>query len=342
MNNNYRAGGKYDQILEQLIADRGATEDNAVLIKEMMTTALKLIDEKVGRGDLKVINTALKEMRYSEKIFAPYKGHRKISVFGSARTKKDAPEYEMAVEFSRQMAAKDFMVITGAASGIMEAANEGAGREKSFGLNIRLPFEQEPNIHVNHDEKLMTFKYFFTRKLAFVKHTDAIALFPGGFGTLDEGFEAMTLIQTGKSDMVPLVLLQPKGRPYWEHWLTFVKKSLVDPGYVSPADMGFFKLCETVEEGVEEIVQYYRNFHSSRYVGDSFVIRVHRAPDELIDHLNKDYKIVLRPGGSFAKSAALPEEADEPTVLKYERIILPFNRSDHGNYRAIIDTINRY
>nr|AFD03216.1 hypothetical protein [uncultured bacterium W4-21b] len=338
----YLAGGKFDKIIEKIIRERGAEGDSVYLTHEIMTTALKLIDEKAGRGELKILNAALKELRYAFKIFSRYRDSRKISVFGSARCTKSSPEYRMAKKFSREIARKDFMVITGAASGIMEAANAGAGGTKSFGVNIRLPFEQEPNPYISDDEKLITFKYFFTRKLIFVKESDAIALFPGGFGTQDEAFEVLTLIQTGKSEPLPIVMLEQPGRPYWRPWLRFLKQQVLGGGYISEDDFHLFKITDSIEEAVTEITHFYENYHSIRFVGGSLVMRMKRVPEKMIRELNQKFGDLCTKRGQFEIVKPFPDEYDDNDVLGCARIGFPFNKQNFGRLRCMIDHINRY
>jgi len=233
-------------------------------------------------------------------------------------------------------------VITGAASGIMEAANAGAGRAKSFGLNIRLAHEQEPNVFISRDAKLVTFKYFFTRKLIFVKECNAIALFPGGFGTHDESFEALTLIQTGKAHFFPIVMLENPLKPYWHAWLHFVKNHLLEPGYISEDDLRFFKITHRVEEAVAEIKKFYSNYHSFRYLKDLLLIRAHRVPSKLIKTLNEEFKDILRPRGEFEKVRAATDEFHEPEISHLPRIAFPFNRKSCARVRMAIDVINEF
>jgi len=235
-------------LIQQLIQQHGGGYQNDDLVEDIIETALRLIDDKADRLDMKVITSTLKELRYSSKIFAPFRGRRKVTVFGSARTKPDAPEYQQAVAFGKAIVERGFMVITGGGEGIMGASQRGAGRDNSFGLNIRLPFEQEPNLEIAGDRKLINFKYFFTRKLCFIKEGDAIVLFPGGLGTHDEGFEALTLMQTGKSQPKPLVFVdRPRGN-YWKTWWRFVEDQLLDEALVSKEDLALFKVTDDVEE----------------------------------------------------------------------------------------------
>ena len=250
--------------VHKLVADWGV-EKSPELVEELIITALKMGRDRMGTGDLKLMNRAFKELRYAAKIFAPYRDVKKVVVFGSARTAPTEPEAKMAEEFGRQMVSHGFMVITGGGDGIMGAAQRGAGRQNSFGLNIRLPFEQRPNEIIHGDSKLINFNYFFTRKLNFVKETHAFALFPGGFGTMDEGFEALTLMQTGKALIIPIVLLDRPDGHYWETWMNFLTEHLLRQSLISEVDFNFIKIAHNVEEAVEEILLFYKNYHSSRW-----------------------------------------------------------------------------
>jgi len=337
----YKAGGDFDKAIEELVRQRGGAE-NSFLFQEMMITALKLIDEQAERGDLKVINTALKELRYAFKVFSPYRHIFKVSVFGSARSSRTSAEYKMASLFAKTIVKKNWMVITGAASGVMEAANAGAGKGNSFGINIRLPHEQEANPFIREDKKLINLKYFFTRKLIFIRESHAIALFPGGFGTHDEGFESLTLVQTGKAQPLPIVMVDDPKRPYWKEWLKFVRKCLCNSHYISEEDMDLFKITTDINKAVEEITRFYSNYHSSRYVGDLFVIRALRVSSEMVDGLNGKFQDVLKPKGRFEAVKAFPEEAYEGKDMDLPRIAFPFNRKSYGRIRQIIDYINRF
>jgi uncharacterized protein (TIGR00730 family) len=286
------------------------------------------------------MNRSLKEMRYAAKIFAPYAHFRKVVVFGSARTAESDPAFKMAEEFAREMAAHHYMIITGGGDGIMGAAQRGAGREHSFGLNIRLPFEQRANVTISGDSKLINFNYFFTRKLNFVKETHAFALFPGGFGTLDEGFEVLTLMQTGKARVIPVVLLdQPDGR-YWETWMNFVTDYLFKLNFVSPEDFHFFKVLHSVEEAVGEIAQFYKNYNSSRWVGDQLVIRLtRRISTRALVELNRQFSDLIR-AGEITQGGALPPEKNEPEIWDLPRLVLQPHRHSFGRFRQLIDAIN--
>jgi uncharacterized protein (TIGR00730 family) len=334
---------KQDQeLIQQLVGEHGGGE-NADLVAEIIETALRLIDDKTDRLDVKVITSALKELRYASKIFAPYRSRQKVTVFGSARTLPDAPEYKQAVALGKAIVAHDFMVITGGGEGIMGAAQRGAGRNNSFGLNIRLPFEQEPNLEIAGDRKLINFKYFFTRKLCFMKESDAIVLFPGGFGTHDEGFESLTLMQTGKSQPKPLVFMdRPRGN-YWKTWWRFVEDQLLDADMIRKEDLALFKVTDDIEEACDQIVRFYSNYHSCRYVKDALVVRVkHSVTEGLLRTLNERFANICVNGAQFQASGPLPEEENEPELADLQRIVFPFNRTNFGRLRSLIDVVNQH
>jgi uncharacterized protein (TIGR00730 family) len=311
------------------------------LVQQLKETADKLIRDHASRGDVKLLTTALKELRYAFKVFAPYRQKRKVTVFGSARLPLEHPACRQAVEFSRRIAAAGFFVITGAANGIMEAGHIGAGRDQSIGVNILLPFEQEANTVIAGDDKLMHLKYFFTRKLLFVKESDAIALFPGGFGTLDEGFEVLTLVQTGKSPVLPIVMVDEPGGNYWELWLRHVQDVLLARGLISPSDMALFKVTDSVEEAVAEVLGFYRVYHSMRYVGQDMVLRLqHRLSDALLENIRDEYKDIIR-RGTFEQVAALSAEASDEHLAELPRLRFRFDRRNMGRLRMLIDLINK-
>src|SRR6266404_6816185 len=261
-------GGPFEHVDDSLHDDSRAPLGIEQLIQQLKETADKLIRDQANRGDVKLLNTALKELRYAFKVFAPYRNRRKVTVFGSARLPPEHSAYHQAVEFSRRVAETGYMVITGAASGIMEAGHVGAGRANSIGVNILLPFEQDANAVIAGDAKLMHLKYFFTRKLLFVKESDAVALFPGGFGTQDEGFEVLTLVQTGKSHLFPIVMVDEPGGDYWLRWQRYVEEVLLARQMISANDLALYKVTDSVEEAVLEVLNFYRVYHSMRYVGD--------------------------------------------------------------------------
>lgn len=312
------------------------------LVRELIVTALKMGRDCIAEGDMKLYSRALKEMRRASLVFGPYEDERKLSIFGSARTKPNEPEFKSAVAFARKMREAGFMSITGAGPGIMEAAQEGSGRDGSFGLNIKLPFEQGANPTILGDEKLINFNYFFTRKLAFVKESDAIAAFPGGFGTMDELFEVMTLIQTGKAQVVPIVLIDAKGGTYWKTWFRFVKDHLFRLGLISDDDFHLFKVTDDLDEAVEEITGFYRNFHSYRYVGKRLVMRLQKpVTPELLGTLNNEF-IDLIEEGAYHTCSALPQEADEPHLKELPRLICTKKRGLSGRFRQMIDCVNAH
>jgi len=311
------------------------------LIQQIKETADKLIRDQANRGDIKLLNTALKELRYAFKVFAPYRNRHKVTVFGSARLPPSHPAYQQAVEFSRRIAEAGFMVITGAASGIMEAGHVGAGREHSIGVNILLPFEQEANAIIAGDVKLMHLKYFFTRKLLFVKESDAVALFPGGFGTQDEGFEVLTLVQTGKSHLFPIVMVDEPGGDYWVRWHRYVEDVLVAREMISPNDLALYKLTDSAEEAVAEITRFYRVYHSMRYVRGDLVLRLqHTLAEPLLERIRHEFADIVV-AGTFEQTTALPAEANDPHLASLPRLRFRFDRRSLGRLRMLIDTINR-
>jgi uncharacterized protein (TIGR00730 family) len=332
----------------QQIHDNDAHQEDAVrpigieqLIQQIKETADKLIRDHANRGDVKLLSTALKELRYCFKVFAAFRQHRKVTVFGSARLPLEHPACQAAIAFGKRMADVGYMVITGAASGIMEAGHVGAGRDASIGINILLPFEQSANQVIAGDNKLMHLKYFFTRKLLFVKESDAIALFPGGFGTQDEGFEVLTLIQTGKSHLFPIVMVDEPGGDYWLHWERYIRDVLLARHLISPGDMALFKVTDSVDVAVNEILQFYRVYHSMRYVHDELVLRLQRPlQPEMLERLREEFRdIVLR--GTIEQSAALAAEATDPHLAQLPRLRFHFDRRQLGRLRLLVDAINR-
>jgi uncharacterized protein (TIGR00730 family) len=329
----------FDKRVRELVADWGA-EKSPELIEEMIITVLQMARDKMGTGDLKLMNRSLKEMRQAAKVFSGYRQFRKVCVFGSARTPPSEAQYQVAEEFGREMVARDFMVITGGGEGIMGAAQLGAGRERSFGLNIQLPFEQHANITIEGDEKLINFHYFFTRKLNFVKETHAFALFPGGFGTMDEAFEALTLMQTGKARIIPIVLLDRPGGDYWQTWMKFLTEHLFKFGYVDSDDFHFFKIVPNVAEAVAEILQFYSVYQSARWVGAQLVIRLSRKLSaQALAKLNQDFADIVRTG-EIIQGKALRQEKNEPAIWDLPRLILTPHRRSFGRFRQLIDAIN--
>ncbi|GAB4153712.1 MAG: TIGR00730 family Rossman fold protein [Planctomycetaceae bacterium] len=313
---------------------------HSTLIEEIKATADKLAEDHATRGDLKIISRALKELRYAFKVFTPYRKHRKVTVFGSARTPEDHPAYLQTVKLGRRMAEEGWMVVTGAGGGIMEAAHVGAGKEMSMGLNIMLPFEQEANRIIQRDKKLINLKYFFTRKLLFVKEVHAIVLCPGGFGTQDEGFETLTLVQTGKRDLMPIVCLDEPGGTYWSAWENFVRTELLGKGMISPEDLSLFKVTDDVEDAIDEIMDFYSVYNSMRFVRGKLVLRLHREPsDELVKRLNDEFRDILE-SGRIEKTTVNRLEMDDEHLKELPRLAFDFNRKSAGRLRQMIDVIN--
>lgn len=325
--------------INELIAFKGGG-NNPDLVADIIENALKLMSDVESRGDVRVIQTAVRELRYAFRLFAPHSKIRKVTMFGSARLQPNRKEYQEAVDFARRIAAEGWMVITGAGPGIMQAGHEGAGPEKSFGANIRLPWEQSANPVIQHDKKLITFKYFFTRKLTFVRHSDAIVLFPGGFGTMDEGYEALTLMQTGKSKLMPLVLMDRPGGTYWKTWDKHIREHLLRNQLISPEDLDLYQISNSVEDAVRLITRFYRNFHSMRFVRETLVIRLqHALAPTAIAALNEDFADIMLTTKIHAIEPT-PEEKEDNQYLHLPRIGFEFNRRDYGRLRQMIDVLN--
>jgi len=328
-----------NQLIADLLEVEEVPAERRGYLQQLLTTALKLHEDGSGPGDLKITNTALKELRYAYKVFAPYASVRKVTVFGSARAASSEEAMASARLFGKRMTEEGWMVVTGAGAGIMGAAQEGAGGEKSFGLNIRLPFEQEANPWIASDPKLITFKYFFTRKLFLVKEASGVALFPGGFGTMDETFELLTLMQTGKSALVPVVLVEAGPKPYWRIWHRWIAGTLVERGLIDAEDTSLFRIVDTPDEAVAEIANFYRVYHSSRIVGDDLVLRLNRPiqPAQVAD-LQDKFADILK-GRARLEPGPVPQELNEFPQLS--RLILPFDHRSFGRLRQLIDFVNQ-
>lgn len=312
---------------------------NDRVVRDLLATVIGLREDGTERADLKLLASALREWRDAFRVFRPYAKRRKVTVFGSARVAQSDPAARLARRFAAAIVRRGFMVITGAGDGIMGAAQRGAGRENSFGVNIRLPFEQTPNAEIRGDAKLVTFKYFFSRKLLFVKEADAIVLFPGGFGTLDEGFEVLTLLQTGKTDPIPLLLMAPPGDEYWGYWEKYVRDELAAGGMVSPDDLCLFRIVSSEKEAVDEICRFYRVYHSSRYVDGVLVLRLQEAlPRAVLGELEGRFADILE--GKLEVRGPFPEESDVPELDPLPRLVVPFNRRSYGRLRQLIDAVN--
>ena len=335
---NAELNAKIEELIGLASGTYGAEGDRADYVRQLLVSSLGLLGDDCSTGDLKLLNSTLKELRHAFRVFAPWAHVRKVAIFGSARTDPDHPDWDQARRFAERIVSAGWMVITGAGDGIMGAAQGGAGRAASFGVNIRLPFEQHANPVIAGDEKLINFRYFFSRKLAFVKNSHAIALFPGGFGTHDEGFEALTLIQTGKSEMLPVVFVDSPGGSYWRDWQEYLHSHLLSRRLISEEDLALFKVTDDVDEAVREVTGFYRNYHSSRYVRDWLVIRVREAPDaEELAALNDEFADVLAEGAIEVRGA-LPEEGGEADP--FPRVLLRFDRKQMGRLRQLVDRLN--
>lgn len=326
-----------DKTVTDLIA-QVSDNDNGDLIREMIVTVLKLHRDAPGRGDLKLVNTALKEMRYSMLVFSRH-DEPKVTIFGSARLADTDPNYRLAEEFARIMVERHWGVVTGAGPGVMEAGNRGAGLDASYGVNIRLPFEANANEYVS-PEKTVNFKYFFTRKLGFVKESHGFALFPGGFGTLDETFELLTLIQTGKSDLHPIVMLEAEGTGYWGPLVEFMQAVLTDKGLISPEDTSLFTVTNDPTEAADVMCRFYANFHSQRYVDGTLVLRLRQAPDPAtLARLSDDYRDIIV-SGDIETIGATDAEVRDGDALDCERVAFRFDRRRYARLRSLIDELN--
>jgi uncharacterized protein (TIGR00730 family) len=337
----YRTGDReLDQRLVDLLDAAGATANRDQLF-ELLATGVRLAGDDADRLDLKIANAALKEMRHAFRLFAPYRGVRKVTMFGSARTLPDDPLYAQARSFAAAIAAEGWMVVTGAGPGIMAAGLEGAGRKMSFGINIRLPFEQEPSPYIGGDAKLVEMKYFFTRKLALMKESSGFIVLPGGFGTLDECLELLTLIQTGKSVPAPIVCLEVPGGTYWKAWWRFMTDQVLAAGLISDDDMHLVSITDDASAAVDELTTFYRNYSSLRYVGDLLILRLRSAPTAAeLDQLSVEFADICVEGGIELTEPLPPEIADEDQ-LDLPRVVLQFDRRQHGRLRELIDALNR-
>jgi len=322
------------------LIDQVPTLEHGKWIQRALKVLVRLSGEEIERLDWKILTASMQDMEGAFQVFYPYRHVRKVTIFGSARIAIDCPEYKLAAEFARYLTQQGFMVITGAGGGIMEAGNKGAGAENSFGLNIQLPFEQGANSFIEGDPKLINFKYFFTRKLFFLRESDAIALFPGGFGTQDEAFECLTLCQTGRSGPVPLVLIDKAGGTYWQEWDGYIRRNLIERGLVSPEDSSLYTVTDNLDVAYEAINNFYRVYHSSRYVGDQLVIRLKSELSNAdVEKLNADFSDILVKG-RIEKSRALPQERPDETA-ELPRLVLYFNRRDSGRLYQLIATISQ-
>ncbi|MDE1165949.1 MAG: LOG family protein [Pseudomonas sp.] len=340
LSSHFKNGGVDLARVEEQLNLVAPDSPNLALYRDMILTVLRMAQDDSNRWNAKITLQALRELDHAFRVLEQFKGRRKVTVFGSARTPAEHPLYALARELGAALASSDLMVITGAGGGIMAAAHEGAGLEHSLGFNITLPFEQHANATVDGTDKLLPFHFFFTRKLFFVKEADALVLCPGGFGTLDEALEVLTLIQTGKSPLVPVVLIDAPGGSFWKDWLAFIGKQLEANHYILPADLKLMRLVDTAEEAVQEINQFYSNFHSSRWLKNQFVIRMqHGLSETALEHAQSAFAD-LRLSGDFHQHAYAGEEHDEARFSHLVRLAFTFTARDQGRLRELIDYIN--
>lgn len=331
---------EFDRKVKELVGEWGGAEKTSGLIEELIITALKMARDGVSLADLKLFNRSLREMRNATKVFAPYRAKQKVVVFGSARTASSEVEYQAAEVFAEKMRDLGYMIMTGGGDGIMGAAQKGAGRDASFGLNIRLPFEQRANETIDGDQKLINFNYFFTRKLHFVKESHAVALFPGGFGTMDEAFEVLTLMQTGKARILPVVMVDKPNGTYWHTWNSFLAEYLLKLGLISAEDFNLFKVTDSVDAAIDEIQQFYRNFVSYRWVDQRLVLRIRTAiTDGALDEIRENFKDIIG-ANHFEQTVALPEESNEPDLAGLPRLVFVPVKKNFGRLRMFIDAVN--
>ncbi len=321
------------------LLDEAGIHKDRELAADMILASIKLARDEPGRGEMKLLARSFKELRYAFKIFKPYRHKRKVSVFGSARTPEGHPNYQLASQFGKLLADAGFMVITGAGGGIMAAGHEGAGLAASFGVAIKLPFEQKTNPVIEGDQKLIHFRYFFSRKLVFVKETHAIALFPGGFGTHDEGFEVLTLVQTGRCDPMPIVLIEAPGGTYWREWDRFIRSELLTGGLISPEDTCLYYITQSPQDALDHIRQFYRNYHSCRYVREELFLRVKHAPTaEELAQINHEFGDICTSGQIESRRTQVIDE--ETLVPEFPRVVLKFDRRNLAKLRMLIDRLN--
>lgn len=332
------------------LVDNLESSAHGELIYQALTTFTYLTEEELERLDWKILRSSFRDMHEALRIFAPYRHTRKISIFGSARTQSDHPAYTMAATFAQKATAQGFMIMTGAGGGIMEAGNKGAGAGNSFGLNIDLPFEQGANAYIEGDPRLIHFKYFFTRKLFLLKETDAIAVFPGGFGTQDEAFECLTLCQTGKAPPTPMVLVDAPGGTYWRDWDTYIQKQLSANNLINPEDRQLYTITDNVNQAIESLSHFYRVYHSCRYVKGKLVLRLNQdITNDQLAALNQRFSDILL-SGQIEKTAPLPRELEDEQPLTQThfirtvhlpRLILHFNQRDFGRLYELIHCLNQ-
>ncbi len=338
MRNYNKDTTRFRKDLSEILEGRFPEGTFEELYQDMLFNVAQLRDEKLDMVEIRLLNTAFKELRYALKVFKPYRDVPKAAVFGSARTPVDHASYKFAERFGQRLAKKGWMIITGGASGIMEAAMIGAGAASSFGLNILLPFEQDANPVIKGNRKLIYFKYFFTRKLMFLKESAATVLFPGGFGTFDEGFESFTLVQTGKAKPRPIVLMDPPGSAFWRSTLKLFKQNMERDGLISPGDLSLMRHFQDENKAVEEITGFYGNYHSSRFLRDQYLVRLNNPlPEGVLHRLNREFKDLVTRGGFERLNDAAQDDIQD---ARLERIVFYFNRTHYSRLRQLIDVLN--
>tara|TARA_B100000315_G_scaffold115302_1_gene105839 strand:+ start:5749 stop:6780 length:1032 start_codon:yes stop_codon:yes gene_type:complete len=340
MHNNYKTNiPEIDDKISSLVNNHFAS-GNSDILRQMFTAVAKAGLESSDTGEMKLLNRNIKELRYAFRVFSEYRDVRKVAIFGSSRTRKNQTEYHMAEEFARKIAQKGFMVMTGAGDGIMEAGNKGAGKDNSFGVNILLPIGQKPNQFISND-RLINFKYFFTRKLVFLKESDATVLFPGGFGTLDEGVEVLTLVQTGKSKPRPIIFLEPEGSSFWKEWNNFIHNKLLKNNYISEEDLSLFQVLSNIDQAIDEIENFYSVYHSIRFVKNKTVLRLKKSiPNETLQKINELFKDILT-DGVIAAGPPLKDEVKNNEYMELPRLIMLFNRKSFGRLMELIRFLSK-
>lgn len=341
MNLNFKQdNGPVDRLIEDLIRKAGGIPRPRI-IRELILASLKAGQEDDGGVDLKMMNTSVKEMRYTAKIFGQYRSVKKVTVFGSARTRPEETIFKMARELGRELAESGYHVITGGGPGIMQAIHEGAGPDFSFGVNIYLPFEQKVSPVMLGSPRSIIYKYFFNRKVAFLKESDAVVVFPGGFGTQDEAMETLTLVQTGKRNPLPLILMDEPGGTYWTEWVNYIETELLGRGYISRSDLHLFDRSDGIDDAVGRINRFYHRYHSLRYIGTKLVLRLTSPIDKArIDDLTTRFSDILTPGGGIILTEAFAEEENEENIRRLPRLAVDFTRNRFGRLKQLIDAVN--
>ena len=310
-----------------------------LVVRRLLAGVLDAASSEIEEHDVEMMTRTVEEMLAADRMFLPYRNVRKITCFGSARIKEDDPAYQQARHFARLAARQGYMIITGGGPGIMQACNEGATEHLSFGLNITLPYEQHANHVVADSERMMNFYYFYTRKLNFLKQTDALVAFPGGFGTMDEIYESITLMQTGKSTLFPVILLDPPGETFWSRWVHFISKELLAAGLISPEDMSLLYVSKSPEDALSAIELFYRRFHSYYFTGEKICIRLMQTlGEETMEWIRQNYTDLM-PAGDLEQVAS--DAVDPESLLaSLPRLRFTLRGGAYARLRELIGTIN--